>query len=114
MGVKLREKNLTYSITMNTAIIIVAIIQIITLIVFFVMASNIGKIKNHLLHKASGDDFLAMASLEEYLGNKEKAREHLLRAKYRIKTSENEEEWDATTGKYENRLDKIDKKLSEL
>ncbi len=27
---------------------------------------------------------------------------------------ENEEEWDATTGKYENRLDKIDKKLSEL
>lgn len=68
---------------MEEAIIIGAIIQIITLTVFFVMASNVSKIKKHIdPDKRAGIRYFEMAQEEIYLGNKEKAKEYLLRVKF--------------------------------
>ena len=74
---------------MITAIIIGAIIQLFTLIVFFIMASNISKIKKHLLRMVDdgGYMYFNMAKEELYVGDKEKSKDLLLRAKYQYKNS---------------------------
>jgi len=61
-------------------ILIMAILQIIILIVFFIMAGNIAKIKNSLTMNTK--KYIEMGDMEEYVGNKVKAKEYYLKAKY--------------------------------
>lgn len=68
---------------MEIAIIITGIIQVITLIVFFVMAANLASIKNNLYYEDPPvSKYMRMADEEIYIGDKQKAKEYLLRAKY--------------------------------
>lgn len=68
---------------METILILSAAINIIILIVFFVMASNIAKIRKHLENPPLVN-MIHEADMEKYAGNKEKARELYLKVKYRI------------------------------
>lgn len=67
-----------------TVVIITAIIQIITLIVFFVMAANVSTIKKKLINKYTMEQFIERSNEEKYVGNLESAREFLLRAEYQL------------------------------
>jgi len=66
----------------STVMIIVGIIQLITLIVFFVMASNVASIKK-MMRATSASSYINLAGEEAYLGNTSKAKEYYLRAKYK-------------------------------
>lgn len=66
----------------ETILMLSAAINVIVLIVFFVMANNVAKIK-----KSLDNSLLRLvqdADMEKYAGNKEKAKELYLKAKYRI------------------------------
>lgn len=103
---------------MEVAIIIFAIIQVIILIVFCVMASNVSKIKKYL---TIGDDhpglrYRKMAREERYIGNKEKAKEYLMRARYQYEDM-NESYYDTDSGEYLSGsagVTQVDKLISEL
>lgn len=62
--------------------IIAVIVQIIILIVFFGMASNIAKIRKQMAMNTK--QWIEAGDMEAYAGNKEKARECYLKAKYRL------------------------------
>ncbi len=94
---------------MIEAIVIGAIIQLITLIVFFVMGFNIEKIRREL-EVVSGQRYMEMAEEEKYIGNKEKAKEYLLRAKYRFEIKRDKHPEYILSAI----IPVIDKKLSEL
>ena len=100
---------------MSAAVTIGAIIQIITLIVFFVMAGNISKI-NKRIASISGEEYLRMAEEEKYIGDKEKAKEYLLRAKYRFEVmGDVHNEWkDGIKLSADEIATKINKQISEL
>ncbi|OLA94194.1 MAG: hypothetical protein BHW64_04930 [Candidatus Melainabacteria bacterium LEY3_CP_29_8] len=68
---------------METILILSVAINVIVLIVFFVMASNIAKIRQRLENPPL-IDIIHEADMEKYAGNKEKARELYLKVKYRI------------------------------
>lgn len=70
---------------LQTILIIGAIINIIVLIVFFVMASNVSKILKHLTKRNNYTNYLDLAAEEIYIGNKEKAKEYLLKAEFNAK-----------------------------
>lgn len=63
-------------------IIIIAIIQIAAIIVFFVMANNVAKIRKKLYGKLTAEDYIDIAKRETYVGSKKSATENYLRAKY--------------------------------
>lgn len=67
-----------------TALVIVAIIQIITLIVFFVMASNVSAIKKEMTKTLSLDQYIDKSNEEKFIGDIVKAKEWLLRAEYSL------------------------------
>ena len=71
----------------NAALVIVGIIQLITLIVFFVMASNVAEIKRMLKPK-SASDLIDLAEEEKYLGNVSLSKEYYLRAKYKYENED--------------------------
>lgn len=79
---------------MNTAIIVVqCLIGLIVMITFFVMASNVSKIKKMLEGNIPfapwhDPDFMKKVYEEIAVGNKEKAAEMLKRAKYRYTHSD--------------------------
>ena len=60
---------------METALIISAILQIVILICFFILCSNVGKIKKHLIQSS---DFTSKFKFLMEIGEKEKAREILI------------------------------------
>jgi hypothetical protein len=69
--------------------IIAAIVSIITMIVFFVMAANVAKIKRTLDRAEPAiPRYLALSEEEAYIGNREKAKEYLLRTKFHISKSD--------------------------
>ncbi|MFA6335082.1 MAG: hypothetical protein WCX48_05920 [Bacteroidales bacterium] len=68
----------------NVILVIAAIIQLVTLVVFFVMASNVSAIKNELKKEFSSTDYIEQSNEEKYVGNKAKAKEWLLRAEYNL------------------------------
>ncbi len=105
---------------MTAIIIIGAIIQLALLIVFFVMASNVSKIKKHLLKTdATGERYFNKAQEEIQIGHKEKAKEYLLRAKYYYEVKH-----EGATGSYRSdgawiwdpnkKVTEIDEQLSKL
>lgn len=65
------------------ALIITVVINIILLITFLAMASNVKKIKKHLINP----DLISLAKVEIELKNYRKAIEYLKRAKAKIKIS---------------------------
>lgn len=102
----------------ETIIIIGVIVEVITLIVFFVMVSNVASIKKSLCN-TSAEEYMRMAGEEEFIGNKTKAKECLLRAKYKFSFCEGEawkgveyegEEYEST----EEIIAVLDKKISSL
>ncbi len=93
-----------------------AVISLITLIVFFVMASNVSKI-NKTLHRTMfpGAEFYGKAQEELYVGNKAKTKEYLLRAKFQYEVKE--ETYYLPNGEWADRSEiiaKIDEQLSKL
>lgn len=90
---------------MEIAIIITAIIQIITLVVFFVMASNIADIKkqNSLLNHEKLE-FLGDA--ESYCGNFQKAKELYMKALFAHTNNVQKQYWDS------NFIKSMDEKIS--
>lgn len=88
------------------ASVIVGIISIIALIKFFGLCSNVQLIAKKL--NPNWDDLVFKAREEKFIGNKEKAREYFMRAKYRVQTSNLNEQ------KKKYYYDNIDKALSEL
>ena len=74
----------------DAIIVISAIVSLVTLIVFFVMASNIAAIKRSMPNQEwPVVKFLRLADEEEYIDNKEKAKEYLLRARYYTEQNSN-------------------------
>lgn len=68
----------------SVILILAGVIQLITLIVFFVMAGNISAIKNELTKSLETNDYIEKSNEEKFIGNKEKAEEWLLRALYHL------------------------------
>ncbi len=102
---------------MEVAIIVGAIIQMITLIVFFVMAHNVAKINKKLQSQAFVRNYMEMAEEEKSIGNNAKAKEYLLRAKYRCGKTHSFDLIELTDGECsvkDNAIVKIDELLSEL
>lgn len=101
----------------ENVIILAAAIHLATLIVFFVMASNVSKI-NRKLHgesrKYPGIEYYKLAQEEMYVGNKDKARDYLMRAKYQYEVKK--EPYYLSDGSSDNSkiIAKIDKQLFEL
>lgn len=98
----------------ETIIIIGVIVEVITLIVFFVMASNVASIKKNLCN-TSAEEYMRMAGEEEFVGNKLKAKEYLMRAKYRYEVAK--ETYYLPNGLECDRrviIAQIEKKISEL
>lgn len=68
----------------DTVLIIAALIQLITLIVFFVMAANVSKIKKELQKELSYDDYIERYEEEKFIGNKQNAKELLMRLYFKL------------------------------
>lgn len=66
----------------ETILMLSAAINVVVLVVFFVMANNVAKIKKSLENSLL--KLVQDADMEKYAGNKEKAKELYLKAKYRI------------------------------
>lgn len=113
---------------MEAIVIISGIVSLISLIVFFVMASNIAKIAKSVSdiriivdsENIIAESLLIMADKQIYLGNKEKAKEYFLRARYRYeKEEEFYYEFNNKCG-YEPRadsqivIDRINRQIAEL
>lgn len=74
---------------METIVIIGAVIQVITLIAFFVMTYNVMVIKKLLSKEEKNINYyIEAAAEEEAIGNIDKAKEFLNRAKYQCNKSE--------------------------
>lgn len=97
-----------------TVVAVGAVIQLIFLIVFFVMASNVSKIRKHLVAELQGKRYFEIAQEEIYIGNKDKAKEYLLRAKYRYEVMEENYYVNGELSPPSIIIKKIDKLLSEL
>jgi len=69
---------------LDSILILAAIIQLITLIVFFVMASNVSAIKKEMTKTLTLDQYIDKSNEEKFIGNKAKAKEWLLRAEYNL------------------------------
>lgn len=71
---------------------IALIISVVCLIMFFSIASNISVIKKALCDRSfyqnelSSRDYYNMYLEEKYIGNREKAREYLMRSCYKIES----------------------------
>lgn len=94
-------------------LIIAAIIQIITLIVFFIMANNVSKIKKILRKEFSFDEYIEMSNEELYVGNTTKAKELLLRAEYPLQKVLKRIELD-TINEYESEKKEIAEKMKKI
>jgi hypothetical protein len=71
---------------MGVVFVVVGLIQIVTLIMFFIMVGNISTIKNTILKFGDGETveyLIYKADEETYIGNTDKAKEYLLRAKHK-------------------------------
>jgi predicted Holliday junction resolvase-like endonuclease len=107
--------------SIESAIKIACIIQVVVLIVFFYMAYNVSLIKKHLLKSRKTErEYMKMAEIEKYVGSKDKAKEYLLRAKYileekiqYVSASENEDDM-KTKQLCLDEVNKINDKLNEL
>lgn len=91
-------------------IVIAGILQFITLIVFFVMASNVGKIKDYVAskdHRTLAAEYTDKGNEERAIGNDEKAIEYYQRAQYRYELMK------IGCG-FEYNLSAIDEKIQEL
>lgn len=75
--------------TIEAAMVIVTIIQVIVLIAFFAMAKNVAKIKRSMVIK-DADYYIEVAKMEAYLGHKQIAIDNYMRAKYRYETTDSE------------------------
>lgn len=94
--------------------VVAAIVQIIILVVFFVMAKNVSEIKKNINRKPSIKEYLDMAGEEKYVGNKEKAKEYFLRAKYHTEKL-GIQTYIPEFSTYANQIiNKIEKEISEL
>lgn len=96
--------------------IITLIVQIVVLVCFFILVSNVSKIKNHLLYdKDTYDYYVKMAKEEMFVGNNALYREYLLRAKYKIKLELDKAEY--YTPEYiescNKKIENIEQKLKE-
>lgn len=98
-------------------IIVVGILNLITIIVFFVMASNVRKIKRAVCSEDTimDDGFWNVVKEEIAIGNKEKAAELLKRAKFRCEVIKSQL---ASNGQnangVNNRIERIERMLKEL
>lgn len=71
------------------AIVIAGALQLVLWIVFFVMAWNISTIRREVSYShEKASQYLEMAKEEIYIGNKEKAKEYLLRARMQCENRE--------------------------
>lgn len=97
--------------TLEVAMVIVAIVQVIVLVVFFVLAANVAKIKKSITIK-NGAYYLELAEMEAYVGNKQIAIDNYMRAKLCYK----KEYATVVDGDHilQSILEKIDKAIAEL
>lgn len=99
------------------ATIVAGILYLIMMIVFFVMASNVRKIKRAVCKEDTimDDRFWNVVKEEIAVGNKEKAAELLKRAKFRCEVLKSQL---ASNGQnangVNNRIERIDRMLKEL
>lgn len=98
----------------ETILILSAALNVIVLVVFFVMANNIAKIRKHLENPPLLD-LIHEADMEKYVGNKEKARELYLKAKYHIEVlNEKHYNTDGTIISALSLGDKLNQKIEEV
>lgn len=69
---------------LETIIILQAILELVTLIAFFVLVYNVSAIKKKIESQDDVPQFMEKAKEEEFLGNIDKAKEYLLRSKFRL------------------------------
>lgn len=95
--------------------IIIVLVQIIILFIFFGMASNVSEIKKNINRRPTLKEYLDMAEEEKYIGNKEKAKEFFLRAKFNVENmKENVFVFTPGYGWNKEVIAKIEKELAEL
>ncbi|MCI5706066.1 MAG: hypothetical protein MR298_01855 [Odoribacter sp.] len=72
------------------SLVVICLVQIIMIIAFFKMAINIGYIKNNMFNLQHKDSswYIRQGEMEEYVGNKTKAKEYYQKALYLIKKVE--------------------------
>lgn len=112
---------------MEVVVILSAVISLVGLIVFFVMAGNVSKMLKKISEilfilrddDISAENLLKMAERQMYIGNKGKAKEYLLRAKYCYEV-EHENYYSVNSQGYRHWadskeiIDEIDKKVAAL
>lgn len=97
--------------TLEVAMVIVAIVQVIVLVVFFMLAANVAKIKKSITVKDTAY-YIDLAKMETYLGNKQSAIDNYMRVKFCYK----KEYATVVDGDHilQSILEKIDKAIAEL
>lgn len=98
-------------------IIVVGILNLITIIVFFIMASNVRKIKRAVCSEDTimDDRFWNVVKEEIAVGNKEKAAELLKRAKFRCEVLKSQLAYNGQNANGINdRIERIDRMLKDI
>lgn len=101
------------SIIPMVAVIVAAVVQTVILVVFFLLANNVAEIKKQLNRRPTIKEYIDMAAEEKYIGNKEKAKEYLFRAKYQLENIK-ESLFIPGLGWNKEAVSNIEKLLSEL
>lgn len=99
---------------LSVILILAGIIQIITLIVFFVMAGNISAIKKELTKSLETNDYIEKSNEEKFIGNKEKAEEWLLRAIYHLNKSVEEVKNNSPEYLLEGHINSVNRRIEKI
>lgn len=108
---------------MGAVMIIAGIIQIITLIAFFILVDNVIKIRKQVCFKKRDTDsiqhasyYLGIANMEEYLGNVSTAIENYKKALYCVEKGDHlsNDEGYISTNITNKKTEEIKNKITEL
>lgn len=94
----------------DTILLVTAIIELITLICFFVLCSNVGTLKRKLLHNGATDS--SMFSIYMVMGDKENAKKILIRMI--LSDSQIQNALNSTPDNLQNAMAKYSKPMKEV
>ena len=99
---------------LETIIILQVILELVTLVAFFVLVYNVSAIKNKIESQDDVPQFMEKAKEEEFLGNIDKAKEYLLKSKFRLTKIEGNPYLPELSSYKDQMMKLIDKELSKI